>query len=610
MKKPIFFIFLLWIILCMFAGCVAPGLQHSTARSGGTIFLSANTVISISYDDNGIVTDISADLENGEELAKSFEELIGKDASLVVVDVVEKLNQSGYLAETERIDVSFAEQSDFPTPDFTEKIQESLSAAAKDNDWQIQVEISRPAESGTSASVQTLPSGVPDGAVLQENGTYAFFQYVNSSEQEVAQEKATYTKTTVYSQKGYVLSVELYYVQWDCLRKLQSYEYENDTLVSVTVQLFGKTGTFQSCYTDYYDPSGAVSKQVQHDEQGEITGSTEYKYFDNGDLQTEIHYFGDGSINTEIVYDPGNVILSKKTWLSTGGLAEELVYLSGILSEKTTYDKNGELSSYAAHWPNGNLKKTKHIGFFINGELIPGLCVSEYSEDGKCIHDVTYWPDGGISTEFYYYPSGYTKSAYSRNPSNPHNPEQFVEYKDGSLEPYSGWNMIDGEKVYFGAALQEQHPDWDYDDNGNLLRYTVTEKGYTYEVKKTYDSENRCITEEWLGEDGSRAYMEYGFGFNGWETLYSDRSGSLCQQEDAVRIVYDQRGGLHHTELYYENGDIMIDECSRSGKPYYLAYFYPDGRKEIYEYDEGELTYMYIECEDGSVIEQGKPRGN
>jgi antitoxin component YwqK of YwqJK toxin-antitoxin module len=455
----------------------------------------------------------------------------------------------------------------------------------------------------------SIDSSLPEDAVLQEDGSYIAVQYVNALNNEVEQNKAESILTTVYEPNGKVRSQELVNIKTGVLRQSQTFTYENGILVCAMSKYFDKNGKIRLHFDEYFDANGMTIKRVDYDNKGEPEKITEYDHFENGNIRLEKLFYGNGTVASVTEYDQDKKILSSKRWHLNGVLSEECTYSDGILITQTIFDTNGEKTNYLEYWLNGSIKIQLSKGFFLNGELIPGQVIYEFYENGTPEHDLTYWPDGTIYSESYYYPSGNTKKCYLNDPSNSHNPEYYAEFRDGDVEPYTGWNVIDGEKVYFGEALQNQHPDWIYDDRGNCLYYTVTEDGYSYEVRRTYNSSDIWVTEELLGPDGSRVYTERGQTDHGWGDIYVERSGRFCQEDDVVRMIYDHRSGMHHYETYYKDGTIMICDDTANGNPHYSAYYYSDGRKEIYEYDEGVLTYMYIECEDGSVIEKGTPRG-
>lgn len=455
----------------------------------------------------------------------------------------------------------------------------------------------------------SIDSSLPEDAVVQEDGNYVRTQYVNAMGTETEQSKAEYVTTTVYSPDARVLSVEQVSVKTGHVSQVLSYEYDGDQLSCVNSQYFDKNGNFRMHYAEYFASNGALSKRVDFDPDGSINKVTQYSYFDDGTLQAECGYDNHGTMTYRKEYDARKRLVSEQRWHSNGQLNEECIYTNGVLIVKTTFDEAGNMTWFMEYWPNGNPRTRKSIGFFHNDELIPGWCLYEFDENGVSIHDLCSWPDGTVFSEFYYYPSGNIKSQYYRDPSNAHNPENYAEFYDGMIEPYGGWNIIDGEKIYFGKAQQEQNPDKVYDDRGNLIQYTETENGYTYEVYLTYDDENRKLTKECIGSDGSRAYTEYAYTDQTGEAVYSEHTGKFCKEEGVIRYIFDMRSGMYRYEWFYADGSYTLSIDSASGKPYYLTYLYADGRKEIYEYDEGEPTYTYIECEDGSVIEKGTPRG-
>ena len=477
---------------------------------------------------------------------------------------------------------------------------------------QAATDVTQPSEEvpieSTAPSEPSVP-GVPEDAVLGEDGNYVQIQYVNAMDSVVDQSKAEYITTTVFTPDGKVLSSEQVSAKTGKMTMSRSYAYENDVISSITSLYFDKNGKFRLHYCEYFAADGALSKKVDMDENGRITQSVEYLYFETGSVQFESTYDENGNLRDQKEYNLQEQLICSQRWHASGKLNEMTIYSDGKIQTLAVYDENEELISWLEYWANGELRLSKSLGHFVNDTFIKGWVISEYSQEGFPQHEVLYYPNGAVYTETYYYPSGNIKTSYWCDIYSTYHTEYYAEFLDGAFEPSTGWNVIEGEKVYFGKGMQDQHPDWVYDDRGNLLQYTVTENGYTYEVHRAYDAEDRCVSEEKIGTDGSRYIEKYQYSEQGKVTVHVERSGKFCALNDTVLEIYEIRNGMHYYEWRYRDGGYTISIDSASGKPYYLTYFYADGRKEVYEYDEGELTYMYIECEDGSVIEKGTPRG-
>ncbi len=643
MKMRIFTsVLALFMMIFLLAGCTA----EAPTPKGGTLYLTVNPVIAVTYDEEGVVTSVTAVSEDAVAIVDSYQDFVGKDCTRVVSELVEKIGQTGYLTEDATISVTFAEGSGTPRQGFAEELEQQILENTAANNWNVTIEVTPPVETvSPSDQLSEQPSteiALPEGAQPQEDGTYVLEQYVNALLSEVAQNKAEYVMTTVYSADGNVLSREAVSIVGGILQIRETYEYENGVLTCTSFLRYDPFGNFKEHFSKFVDPDGTVLQKVEYDAAGNITVNTAYTYFasgqiskiygtntqgiavleqiyfESGNLKSESSWYDDGTPQSYIEYDQENRVLSQQTWHENGTPREADTYADGILETHTVYNSDGDMLDYYEYWPSGLIKLRKSLGFYSDGEAVNGWCIYEFAEDGVCLHDVTYWPDGSLCSEFYYYyPSGNIKSIYYSYPSNSYHSAYYGEFRDGASTEYSGWNVINGEKVYFGEAAKENDPlgrrDMVYDNNLNLIFYRATENGYDYEVHTTYDEQNRRLTEKIIGEDGSINYTEYGHigDGDGGGVVYSEHTGVYCSQDDIVREIFDMRGDTYHYETYYADGGFTIaDDKKSNGEPYYLTYQYADGRCEIYEYEDGVTTYMYIECEDGTVITKGTPRGN
>jgi antitoxin component YwqK of YwqJK toxin-antitoxin module len=473
MRSKIIVIFLALLLL---AGCTNEEIKPDDEPKGGTVIITVNPVIAVTYDAQGDVTDVTAVSEDAVAIVESYSSYIGKDCTEVVSDLVNKIGQAGYLEKDAQIRVTFEEESE-KADEIAEDIAARIEQIIEESDYDVTVEVEIPEQSKDTTSEPeedtTTKPNVPDGAEVYDDGTYSIKDYLNKQLTEVEKDRAVYVRTTVYRPDHRILSQDIWHIETDKQYRITINRYDGDALVSTATRQYDKNGNFKEHYEEFLDSTGAIVKKVEYDRLGEIQLQTLYSYYASGQksqVQTangqgvkksEQNYYENGQLHTEILfhyngqhqsvteYDEEGKTLHSTGYYDNGSTKSVETYVDGVRRTVEWYNEDGTRASYTEYWDNGQVKFRQSVGFFYNDERINGLCESSYTEEGIPVKDALYWPDGTLHMENCYYPSGNIKSQYICDPSNSYNPEYFGEHRDGEAEAYKGWNIIDGEKVYF-----------------------------------------------------------------------------------------------------------------------------------------------------------------
>src|SRR5690625_4706613 len=102
----------LGFILVMFsfflAGCVGSsseeGLgqlnaQEEALSDSGKLILKVNPEIALTYNEEGVVTDITGNNEDGQKIINNYADFIGKDSGLALEELIALINEEGYFVE-------------------------------------------------------------------------------------------------------------------------------------------------------------------------------------------------------------------------------------------------------------------------------------------------------------------------------------------------------------------------------------------------------------------------------------------------------------------------------------------------------------------------------
>lgn len=150
MKKKILTAFSLILVMMAFVltGCVgnnsADGLGSLSAEEqvlsdSGVLTLKINPEISIRYNEDGVVTEITGGNDDGVQIIDSYKDYIGKDSGIVLEELIALINEAGYFVEEvegepKRIVLELEAGSVLPEDQFLAKMTENVQSAVANLD--------------------------------------------------------------------------------------------------------------------------------------------------------------------------------------------------------------------------------------------------------------------------------------------------------------------------------------------------------------------------------------------------------------------------------------------------------------------------------------------
>ena len=126
------------LALTALAGC---GKEGTTAQVGteaiGCLSLRVNPEIDIHYDENGKVTRVVGENEEGREILQGYSGYEGKDCATVVGELVERIKSAGYFVPdadglAQDVTLQIAPGSEVPSDDFLPAIQQEVQGMLAD----------------------------------------------------------------------------------------------------------------------------------------------------------------------------------------------------------------------------------------------------------------------------------------------------------------------------------------------------------------------------------------------------------------------------------------------------------------------------------------------
>lgn len=137
----------LTLILLLLVGCAQEANQApSTSLETGTLILSVNPSIAVKYDEQGKVINVVAVNNDGKQILEGFSGFEGQDTKQVVVDLVQRIGNAGYLVEevegeNRTISLEIERGSRIPHEQFISEIasnvKEYLASVKLDNDLRV-----------------------------------------------------------------------------------------------------------------------------------------------------------------------------------------------------------------------------------------------------------------------------------------------------------------------------------------------------------------------------------------------------------------------------------------------------------------------------------------
>lgn len=104
----------------------------------GTVLLSVNPEIEVSYDDDGMVVEVEGVNDDGRSISENYTGYQNKDCQTVIAELVQDIYDSGYFSETidghtKNIVLKLEAGSAYPDDDFLEGVAQSVKDVAEAN---------------------------------------------------------------------------------------------------------------------------------------------------------------------------------------------------------------------------------------------------------------------------------------------------------------------------------------------------------------------------------------------------------------------------------------------------------------------------------------------
>ena len=116
----------LLLSLIALTGCSTQSSAIEQTPTTGTIILRVNPEIAISYDDNGNVIKLEGKNDDGSKILSTYSGFEGKNAKVVVSELVNKIGEAGYFVEVEgknkQITIEIEKGSQIPSETFIDEI--------------------------------------------------------------------------------------------------------------------------------------------------------------------------------------------------------------------------------------------------------------------------------------------------------------------------------------------------------------------------------------------------------------------------------------------------------------------------------------------------------
>lgn len=112
----------------------------------GTLYLKVNPEIAIDYDENGKVTSIVGENDDGTDIVNMYPDFIGKDSGLVVKDLIALIGEAGFFVEeiegsAKKIVIELEAGSAIPGDNFLQVMAASAQAAVEEYKLNSNVEV-------------------------------------------------------------------------------------------------------------------------------------------------------------------------------------------------------------------------------------------------------------------------------------------------------------------------------------------------------------------------------------------------------------------------------------------------------------------------------------
>ena len=180
MKKSIIAIMMALVMsLACLTGCgqSAAANNGTELASGGVLVLSVNPEIAVEYDENGLVTGVSARNDDAMDIISSCKGLIGKETREAVTDLVSAIGEAGYFVEEiegerRQITIEIEAGSKLPHDAFLDEVVSDVRDCVNENKWNVPMDVENESDYGITDYVDTDYGPDNDGVTDYDDTDY------------------------------------------------------------------------------------------------------------------------------------------------------------------------------------------------------------------------------------------------------------------------------------------------------------------------------------------------------------------------------------------------------------------------------------------------------
>lgn len=450
------------LLLGMLVGC--NNADDTTTSEGGKLYLNTSSVISVTYDAQGIVTSITAESENAKEIIENYKDFENKTCTKVLVELVQKIGEAGHLEDDVAIEITFDKNSSLPETSFEETIQQQIQSTLTEHEWEATIKVeppelitnTKPSVNGTKNEAESETDEIvkiPEGAVLQSDGTYIYNAYLdNSNKITNSVETALFDCTYIYSSDGHLISEYNIWHQSQIPRFYTEY-YPNGNMKSS--KKWNGHGALINEFTSFHDKDTQNGIVTEYDSTtGKIKSRTTEGNPDGSPATVEQWTEENGGEYILFIYDSAYMVELGPNGepIREASLVEERYTLDNGAYHYHTYDYGKMTKHTIGYWPDNNTKRDM-ITYIISDNPIEGY--TESTING--IYRRQEWKNGKKSCEI---SDGDSYMGYKVKDTS-------YYYANGQVKSFERYFYLDGGHYYV-----------EYDEQGNETFSEITTKYY------------------------------------------------------------------------------------------------------------------------------------
>ena len=585
MKKPVIFLLITALVAALLSGCVTQPEPTAPQARGGTLYITVNPEIAVTYDADGAVVSVTAVTEDAKDIVDAYRDYVGKECTQVVTELVTKIGEAGYISEDSEdvvISISFEKESGVPDESFVKEMEQQLQTVVADNNWQGTVTvkepepIAAPTEQPTAAPTEapTQPPTEPPAPTETESteptvpaGPRVVTDYTDLQGNIVAgEEECYYIRATEYDASNNPVSQELITKETGALAARSSWEYgDGNICIAYEYVRYFSTGAVREHYVETYDAAGLPLQRTNYQDDGAVSDTVVYSYDDNGNRVLEEGRRADGTIMSKKEYSAEGILLSDTSYFDDGAPKFLYTYYSnGVTASQTTWQEDGAMRFYEEYYENGVVKMftrwradgTKEADFtsFHESTVANGIHCSYDASGNITMREVTGNPDGSpdmmemwdVDGTYHLnvFQDGMTIKTSYTSPDGSSVTETY-DYDAGTIHVETQRPNFTGDTIISmttgdiisGYRESTQTGNYTYHEYANgveckrVLDGQVNPLGYTYRETTTYYANGQVHTSErYFYADGGHLYVEF------------DESGNQIFAEDTTECNYGEIG--------------------------------------------------------------------